>query len=159
MAVKEVTWLGEDDRRGAHMRRALFPWRDTNVEGEALLQGALSMRLTKVTAYRQTLCKIGEEDYLRRKLLGESDPKVEAAYAENSPLMEIDRQGLLAISPTSRLPSPLGPPICDVALMSCRLILQTPIGLGSMCVYLCEDGSRRQYYQPIGPCPYDYLAR
>jgi hypothetical protein len=88
VAGKEVTWLGEDDRRGARMRRALFPWRDTNVEGEALLQGALSTRLTKVTAYRQTLCKIGEEDYLRRKLLGESDPKVEAAYAARKTMIE-----------------------------------------------------------------------
>lgn len=74
IADSEVTWVGEDNERGARKRRLLFPWRDTDLKGLVLIQQQLSSLLTKVSAYRQTICKIANPDYLRCKLIGRDDP-------------------------------------------------------------------------------------
>jgi hypothetical protein len=74
IANSEVIWVGEDEERGARKRRLLFPWRDTDLKGEVLIQQQLSSLLTKVSAYRQTICKIANPDYLRCKLAGSDDP-------------------------------------------------------------------------------------
>lgn len=74
IADSEVIWVGEDEERGARKRRLLFPWRDTDLKGEVLIQQQLSSLLTKVSAYRQTICKIANPDYLRCKLAGSDDP-------------------------------------------------------------------------------------
>jgi hypothetical protein len=74
IADSEVIWVGEDEERGARKRRLLSPWRDTDLKGEVLIQQHLSGLLTKVSAYRQTICKIANPDYLRCKLAGSDDP-------------------------------------------------------------------------------------
>lgn len=78
-AAAEVEWIGTGTERGTRCRRTLVPWRDTDLKGAPLLRDHLSTRLTKVAAYRQTLCAIEAEDYLRRKLIGEELPVITRA--------------------------------------------------------------------------------
>jgi hypothetical protein len=65
---------GAAEGRGARYRQVIGAWRDTDVNGEPLTLTTLSTRLTKVAAYRQTLCRIDAEDYLLRRINGEVDP-------------------------------------------------------------------------------------
>ncbi|HEY8381183.1 MAG TPA: hypothetical protein VIL09_03430 [Microvirga sp.] len=87
-AHSDVTWLGVGEGHGARMRRTRAPWRNTNIAGQTLTQAALSTRLTKVAAYRQTLCGVEADAYLRRKLLGEEDPLVTRALAVRGEAVE-----------------------------------------------------------------------
>jgi hypothetical protein len=79
IAESEVIWVGEDEERGARQRKALFPWRDTDLRGQLLIQQQLSSLLTKVSAYRQIICSIANPAYLRRKLAGGDDPDTRTA--------------------------------------------------------------------------------
>jgi Holliday junction resolvase-like predicted endonuclease len=79
IADGEVIWVGEDEDRGARKRKLLFSWRDTDLDGHLLIQQHLSSLLTKVSAYRQTICSIANPAYLRRKLAGGDDPDTRAA--------------------------------------------------------------------------------
>jgi hypothetical protein len=79
IADSEVIWVGEDEERGARKRKALFPWQNTDLKGEVLMQQQLSSLLTKVSAYRQTICKIANPAYLCRKLAGDDDPDIGTA--------------------------------------------------------------------------------
>lgn len=74
----------EEAGRGARARRVIGAWRDTNLSGEVLRLGSLSTRLTKVAAYRQTLCRVEAEAYLVRRLNGEPEPSVEEAITARS---------------------------------------------------------------------------
>lgn len=78
-AAAEVEWVGPGHERGTRCRRTLGPWRDADLKGVPLLKEHLSTRLTKVAGYRQTLCAIEAEDYLRRKLIGEELPAITRA--------------------------------------------------------------------------------
>jgi hypothetical protein len=82
-ADPEVVWLGQEDesspqRHGSRFRRTLGGWRKVDAKGMPLVA---STKLSKVAAYRQTLCSIDPEGarYLRRKLSGEPEPLVAAA--------------------------------------------------------------------------------
>ncbi|MGC4025603.1 MAG: restriction endonuclease [Mesorhizobium sp.] len=79
IADEQVTWLGEDAPYGARRREAKFAWRDTDLSGRVIVQEELSSLLTRVSAYRQTICGIADPDYLRRKLAGQGEPAIEAA--------------------------------------------------------------------------------
>jgi hypothetical protein len=83
-----VIWLGEGEDHGARMRRTLRPWRNTDLKGRVLASEGLSTRLTKVAAYRQTLCAVEAADYLRRKLSGEEEPLVLQAVAARQAALE-----------------------------------------------------------------------
>jgi hypothetical protein len=61
----------EGEGRGARVRKVIGSWRDTDLAGNTLAINSLSTRLTKVAAYRQTLCKVGAEDYLIQRLNAE----------------------------------------------------------------------------------------
>lgn len=94
-AEPKVVWMGdalvlEGKLCGARYRRTIGPWRNTDAHGAPLRMNALSTKLTKVAAYRQTLCSIGPEAelYLRRKLAGESDPLVDATLVAKQTLVE-----------------------------------------------------------------------
>ena len=75
-AQPEVCWLGITDDYAPRMRRTLDGWHNHDLMGRPLLMDRISTRLTKVASYRQTLCRIEDESYLRRKLLGEDEPLV-----------------------------------------------------------------------------------
>jgi len=65
--------------RGARYRRVVDRWRDSDLNGQVLSLGSLSTRLTKVAAYRQTLCRVEAEDYLLRRINAVVDPAVARA--------------------------------------------------------------------------------
>jgi hypothetical protein len=65
--------------RGSRARRVIGAWSDVNLAGQRLELSGLSTRLTKVAAYRQTLCGVGAQDYLLRRINAEPEPGVLAA--------------------------------------------------------------------------------
>jgi hypothetical protein len=95
----EVVWLGEsassDEKpHGARIRRTIGRWRNVDLKGRPLLISALSTKLTKVAAYRQTLCSLEPEAarYLQRKLAGEDEPVVQAALEAKSAMVAAAEQ-------------------------------------------------------------------
>ncbi|THD64448.1 hypothetical protein [Phenylobacterium sp.] len=86
-AEPEVTALDQAGR-GSRQRRTIGGWSDKSLTGERLDLARLSTRLTKVAAYQQTICQVGEADYLLRRLNGVEDPLVargQAAAKELTP--------------------------------------------------------------------------
>jgi hypothetical protein len=74
-AEPEVVWLGpSSEDRGARLRRTLGPWRNTDRRGRSLRLDELSTRLTRVGAYRQTICSVEAFDYLVRRINGIEEP-------------------------------------------------------------------------------------
>ncbi len=79
-AEPAVVWLGaEEDGRGARMRKTVDSWRKANIKGEPLRTDHLSTKLTQVAAYRQTICRVKEADYLIRRINGVDEPVVARA--------------------------------------------------------------------------------
>lgn len=79
-ADTEVVWLGaEEDGCGARMRRTLGGWRKTNIQGDPLRTDLLSTKLTQVAAYRQTICRVKEAEYLVRRINAVEEPVVARA--------------------------------------------------------------------------------
>lgn len=72
--------------RGSRIRRTVRGWRSTDLLGAPLELAGLSTRLTKVAAYRQTLCSIEAEDYLIRRINGVEEPDVARAFAAHQAL-------------------------------------------------------------------------
>jgi hypothetical protein len=65
--------------QGERCRDLVAPWSNTNVKGEILTVGSLSTRLTKVAAYRQTICGVEAFDYLVRRINAVEEPVVAEA--------------------------------------------------------------------------------
>ncbi|MDB5446979.1 MAG: hypothetical protein JWQ97_2296 [Phenylobacterium sp.] len=84
-AEPEVSPLDEPGR-GARVRKVIGRWQDESLTGERLDLSRLSTRLTKVAAYQQTICQVGEEGYLLRRLNGVEDAAVQRAHAANQEL-------------------------------------------------------------------------
>lgn len=72
---------------GARSRQVIGAWRDTDVAGAPLRLETLSTRLTKVAAYRQTVCKVEAQDYLLRRINAVIDPAVLEAQAARTRLI------------------------------------------------------------------------
>lgn len=85
-AEAEVTPLAGADR-GARARRVIGAWRDTDLAGLSLRLETLSTRLTKVAAYRQTLCRVEMQDYLLRRINAVVEPSVAEAQAARARLI------------------------------------------------------------------------
>jgi hypothetical protein len=95
-ADPEVIWLGKSaesarQQHGLRFRRTLGGWRKTDSKGRPIVAAELSTKLTKVAAYRQTLCSIEPENvgYLMRKLAGEPEPQVAAAIGAKGALTAV----------------------------------------------------------------------
>ena len=86
-ATPDVHWIGETETTGARMRRTIEPWRNTDAKGTVLEQCSLGTRLTKVAAYRQTLCGVESVEYLMRRLAGEEEPIVREALGVRSTMV------------------------------------------------------------------------
>lgn len=86
-AEPEVIPTERSDTTGSRFRRTIGPWRKTDELGRDLRENALSTRLTKVGAYRQTLCRVEAEGYLLRKIAGEEEPIVAKALAVRADLV------------------------------------------------------------------------
>ena len=79
-AETEVVWLGsEEDGRGARTRKTVDGWCKANIKGEPLRTDHLSTKLTQVAAYRQTICRVKEADYLMRRINAVGEPVVARA--------------------------------------------------------------------------------
>lgn len=76
-----------DGSRGIVARRTIGPWRCTNVLGVELIQSQLSSALTKVAAYKMTMCNVAAEDYLFRVINGEANAELANAQASLSALL------------------------------------------------------------------------
>ncbi|MCH8997883.1 MAG: restriction endonuclease [Proteobacteria bacterium] len=79
-AEPEVVWLGaEENGHGARMRKTVDGWHKANIKGEPLRTNQLSTKLTQVAAYRQTICRVKEVDYLVRRINDVDEPVVARA--------------------------------------------------------------------------------
>lgn len=94
-AQAQVTSLPEGEGHGARARAVRGSWSCLDALGGVLALNTLSTRLTKVAAYRQTLCRVGAQDYLLRRLNGQVDPAVAAALKAEAAAVEAAR-GLIA---------------------------------------------------------------
>lgn len=90
-AEPEVTPINAGPDRGARFRKVIGCWRDTDLTGRLLTLDTLSTRLTKVAAYRQTLCKVGAASYLIRRINGVEEPIVVEALAAQARVIQSAR--------------------------------------------------------------------
>jgi hypothetical protein len=89
-ADSSVCWRGGDgSTRGERYRRVLGSWDSTDIHGRPILAEDLSTRLTKVRAYRQTLCSIQDADYVVRRINGIEEPIVERARSLMASLVKL----------------------------------------------------------------------
>lgn len=68
----------------SRQRRTRDGWHQHSLTGEPLTKRSLSSALTRTEAYRMTICGIEREDYLLRRIRGESEP----LHAEAAALRE-----------------------------------------------------------------------
>lgn len=95
---QEVEILGYDpkiNRKGSRLRKAINGWNNKSINGHPLIITELSGRLTKVAAYRGTICEISNKDglldYLTRRINGEDIPEVaEIAQAREALLKKTE---------------------------------------------------------------------
>lgn len=86
-AEPEVVWIGGGEDHGARFRRTIGGWSNKTRAGKPLSSNLLSTKLTKVAAFRQTLCRVEASDYLLRKLNGFDEPTVLSAREARSRLL------------------------------------------------------------------------
>lgn len=73
-------------------RRVRGAWRSDDFAGRPLLANALSTRLTRVRAYRSTICDVAAADYLLRRINGETDPLIAEAEAATAAMCRLAAQ-------------------------------------------------------------------
>ena len=88
----EVEYLGSDPEefpQGSRFRRTVSGWHRVSFSGTPLLIGELSGNLTKVIAYRGTICSLdtSQFDYLMRRLRDEDLPEITAAQEARRQLL------------------------------------------------------------------------
>lgn len=92
-AKRDVVMLEPDGNHGVRCRDLVTSWSNLDVNGNVLSQSSLSTRLTKVAAYRQTLCGVGDaEAYLVNRINGVVEPFVAEAQAVQSSLIRVTEQ-------------------------------------------------------------------
>lgn len=96
-AEAEVTWHEAAKAELPRQRKVIGQWRSTNAKGQPLKVSGLSTRLTRVSAYRSTVCSIEDRDYLAAKLNAQEIPLVAEAMAAR------DAQTAIAIKLIQRL--------------------------------------------------------
>lgn len=89
-AESDVMMMNGADEQGSGLRyrRTIGPWRNTDVNGLPLAMADLSSSLTKVAAYRRTICSVEAVDYLLRRLKAQPDPAVAKASAARAALAD-----------------------------------------------------------------------
>jgi len=92
-ARPEVRRLEGDEDQGVRCRDLFAPWSNRDASGQVLSQTNLSTRLTKVAAYRQTLCGVGDaEIYLLNRINGIIEPVIAQAQVVQSSLQKVTAQ-------------------------------------------------------------------
>ncbi|NKB37981.1 MAG: hypothetical protein GKR93_12595 [Gammaproteobacteria bacterium] len=75
-AHSEVTWISDDPHTPNRTRKTIGKWRNVNIHGEPLNVQTLSSRLTQVSAFRGTICRIRASDHLIRCINAKEEPVV-----------------------------------------------------------------------------------
>lgn len=89
-AEPDVVWLGGDgSSHGVWMRKCIGEWRNTDICSVPLRMGVLSTRLTRVAAYRRTICAVEAREYLVRRVNGASEPLLIKATAAREALLQV----------------------------------------------------------------------
>ena len=96
-AQPDVTATNAPRGEAQRFRRVIGAWSRTDAHGRPLREENLSTRLTKVAAYRQTVCKVESTDYLLRKLAGEEEPIVRAATEARAKLLSSAEEMIAAL--------------------------------------------------------------
>ena len=74
---------------GPRSRNTIGPWRNTSIGGRPLRTQSLTSKLTQVGNYRQTICQVGHDAYLLRKINDTSEPIVAEAEAAQKTLIDV----------------------------------------------------------------------
>jgi Restriction endonuclease len=94
-AAPEVTWVGGDgSKHGVRFRKALGGWRNTDVMGAPLRMSGLSTKLTKVAAYRRTICNVEAKEYAIRRINGFEDPLLARSAAAREAMLDVTLDAL-----------------------------------------------------------------
>ena len=88
-AAPDVLWLGHGEGHGERVRKSVGGWRNTNLNGEPLKMFGLSSQLTKVAAYRRTICAVEAQDYLLRRINGIEEPLAAKGKQARAALLSI----------------------------------------------------------------------
>jgi hypothetical protein len=88
-AEEPVTWLGGDTSAPSRFRSVIGEWRNDDVIGRPLRTGDLSSRLTQVTGYQGTICKVEATEYLLRRINALEEPTVIAARDAQERLISV----------------------------------------------------------------------
>ena len=76
-AEAEVEWIEDEVPEKCHrIRRCKSPWSDQNIFGQPLLMSELNGALTRVSAYRGSVCQVSKDDYVLDKINGIDAPAV-----------------------------------------------------------------------------------
>jgi hypothetical protein len=76
-AEPQVSWTGDQSGNGGQrIRQCIGGWCNTDISGRPLRLDTLSTKLTKVAAYRRTICTVEARDYLLRRINGIIEPIV-----------------------------------------------------------------------------------
>ena len=82
----------ETAEHGKRYRELVDPWRNTDLAGKPLDFNSLSTRLTKVAAYRQTLCAFEPLEGLVRRINAIDEPVVAEAKQVQGQLLELTQR-------------------------------------------------------------------
>ncbi|KAA9016876.1 hypothetical protein F4U96_11665 [Sphingobium limneticum] len=89
-AKEEVVWLGEwDDGGPSRYRPTVDGWRNTDIHGKPLKIANLSSNLTQTANFRATICTVGAQDYLLRKINGVTEPVVIRAAETRAEMIKV----------------------------------------------------------------------
>ena len=84
-----VRWLGFGKGHGERVRQSIGGWRNTDINGKPLKANLLSTKLTKVAAYRRTVCGVDAQDYLLRRINGIEEPLVAQSKQAQADLVSV----------------------------------------------------------------------
>ncbi|MGD9738430.1 MAG: hypothetical protein AB7U48_03430 [Bauldia sp.] len=92
-----VVWREAGDDYAPRIRHTIGGWTDKDVSGVPLTTDRLTTRLTKVASFRQTICRVEDEDYVRRKIAGEEEPLVRRAREASGSLTTVAEDLIAAL--------------------------------------------------------------
>ena len=97
-ANPQVAWIKTDQKDvGERMRKSIGGWRNTDINGVPLRTDSLSTRLTKVGAYRRTICAVEAEEYLLRRINGIEEPIIVKSAAARNTMIDVLTESLASL--------------------------------------------------------------
>ncbi len=75
-AEADVSERRDDECKGARERKVKGRWSCHDLNGKLLSTDTIDGRVTKVQGFRGTICSVDQQDYLLRKIRGETQPDI-----------------------------------------------------------------------------------